>query len=451
MLVDAGVAVSYISNVLFLTSSTATGRQDDGAETRQKTAAIERPEGIGHEANRSASFKASSGLALPALRLFYVLDFTEVYGLFTARSGLEEEAMRYIQRQKTAAAQPATHDNSSVRDVIAESDAIISGTTIPSEESVIEILKKSQAIVDAVQSVEAAEVQTDTKPKKDAISSLLNLDDEEEAGAVRKTSQTQKKEPPISTSATAISNKLNELLQDPKVFISPEILKLYTSIQCQLKKADYIPTIFTLYANKPSPRSSGGTITYSPSNPKSPQNAIPPTIANDALEVAMEQRNLSLALAIIDTAFCTPAFYRSKIIRQASFPFLGVVATPPAAWAIASYLSTLQNTMDVSTARGIAFSAILAYVTFTASVGLVAAATSNDHMRRVVWIPGTALRSRWLREEERQALDRVAQTWGFSDPLMRGEEVGEEWESLREFIGMRGMILDKTDHMEGME
>lgn len=95
------VQVSYISNVLFLTSSTATGRQDDGAETRQKTAAIERPESIGHEANRSASFKASSGLALPALRLFYVLDFTEVYGLFTARSGLEEEAMRYIQRQKT--------------------------------------------------------------------------------------------------------------------------------------------------------------------------------------------------------------------------------------------------------------------------------------------------------------------------------------------------------------
>jgi hypothetical protein len=34
---------------------------------------------------------------------------------------------------------------------------------------------------------------------------------------------------------------------------------------------------------------------------------------------------------------------------------------------------------------------------------------------------------------------------------MRGEEVGEEWESLREFIGMRGMILDKTELMEGME
>ncbi|EGD99830.1 hypothetical protein TESG_07168 [Trichophyton tonsurans CBS 112818] len=411
--------------------------------------------------------QTSSGLALPALRLSTssisrrfpafapraVVSRKKPCDIFNGRRpSLGRNELRYRYSSTVAAAQPSTHDNSAVRDVIAESDAIISGTTIPPEESIIKILKQSQAIVDAVQSVEAAEVRTDTKLKKDAISSLLNLDDEEEAVAVRKVvSRTPKKDPPISTSATAISNKLNELLQDPKVFISPEILKLYTSIQCQLKKADYIPTIFTLYANKPSPRSSGGTITYSPSNPKSPQNAIPPTIANDALEVAMEQRNLSLALAIIDTAFCTPAFYRSKIIRQASFPLLGVVATPPAAWAIASYLSTLQTTMDVSTARGIAFSAILAYVTFTASVGLVAAATSNDHMRRVVWIPGTALRSRWLREEERQALDRVAQTWGFSDPLMRGEEVGEEWESLREFIGMRGMILDKTDHMEGME
>ncbi|KAM5471721.1 hypothetical protein MauCBS54593_003125 [Microsporum audouinii] len=365
------------------------------------------------------------------------------------RNALRRNEFTYRYSSTVAAAQLDTHDDSAVREIISESNSIISGTTIPPEESVVKILKQSQAIIEAVQSVETAEVQPDTKPKKDAISSLLNLDEEEATAAQKKPARAQKKDPSIATSA--ISNMLNDLLQDPKVFISPEILRLYTSIQCQLKKADYIPTIFTLYANKPSPRSSGGKITYSPANPKSPQNAIPPTVANDALEVAMEQRNLPLALAIIDSAYCTPAFYRSKIIRQASFPLLGLLATPPAAWAIASYISTLQNTMDPSTARGIAFSAILAYVTFTSSVGVVAAATSNDHMRRVVWIPGTALRSRWLREEEREALDRIAQTWGFKDPLMRGEEVGEEWEALREFIGMRGMILDKTDHMEGME
>jgi hypothetical protein len=41
--------------------------------------------------------------------------------------------------------------------------------------------------------------------------------------------------------------------------------------------------------------------------------------------------------------------------------------------------------------------------------------------------------------------------WGFKDVLRRGEEEGEEWENLREFIGMRGMILDKTELMEGMQ
>jgi hypothetical protein len=72
-------------------------------------------------------------------------------------------------------------------------------------------------------------------------------------------------------------------------------------------------------------------------------------------------------------------------------------------------------------------------------------------MERVVWQSGVPLRHRWLREEERAALDRVAVAWGFKDIYMRGEEEGEEWDSLREFIGMRGMILDKTDLMPGMQ
>ncbi|KAF3480207.1 uncharacterized protein GIQ15_05554 [Arthroderma uncinatum] len=377
--------------------------------------------------NRNSLYTTSRAAALPSLRR-------------------NEVAYRYS--STVAKSQRASHSDYGVREIISHSDSIISGTSIPSEESVINILKRSQAVVDAAQTDAAlSEARSDVKPKKkDAISSLLELDDE---GERTQAPQSQKEDPSIATSA--LSDMLNNLLQDPKVFISPEILRLYTSIQCQLKKADHIPTIFTLYANKPSPRSSGDTISYHPANPKSPKNAIPSTIADQALEVAMEQLNLPLALAIIDSAYCTPAFYRSKILRKASLPVAGMLATPPAAWAISTYLSTLQNTMDPSTARGISFAAILAYVTFTSAVGVVAAVTANDHMRRVVWIPGTALRHRWLREEERQALDRVAQTWGFKDPLMRGEEVGEEWEAIREFIGMRGMILDKTDHMEGME
>jgi hypothetical protein len=107
--------------------------------------------------------------------------------------------------------------------------------------------------------------------------------------------------------------------------------------------------------------------------------------------------------------------------------------------------------MDVGPATWIAFSAIMAYVVFTSTMGVVALTTANDHMNRVVWIPGRPLRQRWLREEERAALDRVAAAWGFKDPLMRGQEEGEDWETLREILGMRGMILDKSDLMEGME
>ncbi|KAI5301299.1 hypothetical protein KEM56_001835 [Ascosphaera pollenicola] len=72
-------------------------------------------------------------------------------------------------------------------------------------------------------------------------------------------------------------------------------------------------------------------------------------------------------------------------------------------------------------------------------------------MNRVVWMPGTPLRERWLREKERAALDRIASAWGFKDVTRRGEEEGEDWEALREIIGLRGMVLDKTDLMDGME
>ncbi|KAK2880079.1 hypothetical protein FQN49_000593 [Arthroderma sp. PD_2] len=371
---------------------------------------------------------------------------------YSSRTALRRNELTY-RYALTAASVRYAHSNPSLRDVIRMSKTIMTGKKIPSEEKIVEIIKLSQQIAEAAQSYKEAEAPFVTKPKrKSEISSFLQLDteaEEAEEEVPEPRGPPPREDPCLIT--RALSDVLNELLRDPKVFISPEILRRYTSIQCQFKTVEHIPAIFDLYANKPSPRSNGGEITYRPSNPKSAQNAIPSTIANEALEVAMEQRNLSLALAIIDKAFCTTAFYRSKIIKKATIPFAGVLATPPAAWVIASYLSTLQDSMDASLAKGIAFAGIMTYLTCTGTVGLVAAVTANDHMRRVVWIPGTPLRSRWLREEERLALDKIAQTWGFKDPLMRGEETGEEWDNLREFIGMRGMILDKTSHMEGME
>lgn len=170
-----------------------------------------------------------------------------------------------------------------------------------------------------------------------------------------------------------------------------------------------------------------------------------------AIDVAIEQRDLGLVLAIIDNSFCTPAFHRAKFFKRAAAP-LGVLATTPlGCYVAASWAASFQNTMEPGTATAIAFAATLAYVGGTSSVGVLAIVTANDHMERVVWMPGIPLRQRWLREEERAALDKVSIAWGFKDVYMRGEEEGEEWDTLREFIGMRGMILDKTDLMEGMQ
>ena len=72
-------------------------------------------------------------------------------------------------------------------------------------------------------------------------------------------------------------------------------------------------------------------------------------------------------------------------------------------------------------------------------------------MDRVTWARGVPLWERWVREEERAALDRVAGKWGFAARERRGEEEGEEWEVLREECGVRGMCLDRVELMEGME
>lgn len=102
-------------------------------------------------------------------------------------------------------------------------------------------------------------------------------------------------------------------------------------------------------------------------------------------------------------------------------------------------------------ATNVAFAGILAYVGFTATIGMVAVTTANDQMDRVTWATGMPLRERWLKEEERAALDRVAGAWGFKETWRRGEEEGREWEELREWIGRRGMVLDRVELMEGME
>lgn len=321
-------------------------------------------------------------------------------------------------------------------------------TSVPSERSVVQLLQRCQDIASILvrrEHDQPAETTQISENDDNAISPLLDLD---ETDAKKHTPPTRRTKVPFADSLSRIAN---DLLKDEKVFISPKALACYTKIHSLLKKADDFPEIFYLYAHKPVPEAKSSPIKYLKPKPKSVSNAVPAELANMALDVAIEQRNLPLVLGIIDNSFCAPAFHRAKIFKKASIPLGSLATLPVACYGIASWLSTMQHTMDPGMATGVAFVAVLTYAGVSTSFGMLALTTYNDQMERVVWLLGTPLRLRWLREEERAALDKVALAWGFKDVYMRGEEEGEEWENLREAIGMRGMILDKTDLMPGME
>ena len=251
--------------------------------------------------------------------------------------------------------------------------------------------------------------------------------------------------------ADTICDLIYTLVRDPKVFITLTILQVYTRVQCLLGRPEYLPQIFHMYANKPKPIEKSSPIQYKNSWPNTPQNAIPIDLSDAAIECAIQKKDMPLAIAIVDTTVATKAFRYNKLVKKGTLPLLGVSATPLIAYAGASWLSTYQNVWDEGMAVATTMAGATAYIGTLSIVGFVAITTWNDQMERVTWATGTGMTHRWLREEERACFDRIAQAWGFQERWRRGEEQGEEWDNLRELIGMRSMILDKTELMDGME
>ncbi|KAI1379603.1 hypothetical protein F4677DRAFT_337723 [Hypoxylon crocopeplum] len=248
-----------------------------------------------------------------------------------------------------------------------------------------------------------------------------------------------------------ISDTAYAVLAHPPVFVTPELLEKYVDVQARLVRPETLPQVFQMYASKPVPRETAGSISYSKQNPNKIANTIQPKVIEKALDTAIEARNLDAAVGIIENGYAAKAFIRNKLLRQCVLPVGTFAATPLAAYVLAMNLSDLQSSMDSATATNVAFAGILAYVGFTASIGVVALTTANDQMRRVTWAPGIPLRLRWIREEERAALDKIACAWGFREKWRQGEEEGEDWDALREYIGQKGMVLDRTELMEGMD
>lgn len=332
-----------------------------------------------------------------------------------------------------------------------EASAIRNSDRVPANETVVNLLQRCQQVAESFVSREHEQNGCPSTDENNAISSLLDLEEKTGSAVTARRANYATSPRPDQRLGDSVSRITTDLLKDKKVFISPEALASYTSTHSLLQRAEHFPEIFHLYANKPVPEENSSPAKFHKANPKSVNSAVPAEQANIALDIAVAQKNLPLVLAIIDNTFCAPAFHRAKIFKKAGVPIAGLAVAPAACYVVASWASTFQHTMDPNMATGIAFAATLAYVGGTSSMGILAITTANDQMERVVWLPGVPLRQRWLREEERAAMDRVAVAWGFKDPSIRGEEVGEEWESLREFIGMRGMVLDKSELMEGMQ
>lgn len=345
-------------------------------------------------------------------------------------------------------AQAAERDLSDLEQKI---NKILQKPALPSEESVWSSLQSCEAYAELItktQKPSSPPLQGDMSPA----STLLSLEERRPGTPPIPPIDADLGPPTRKKNASRISKMAYSILTNRKTFITPEMLASYVHIQSLLGFPKTIPQVFVLYASKPVPHPGSSPPRYSASNPNKASSAIPLVTAQAGLTAAIEARDLPVCFDIINTSVCATAFRRSKFVRRALLPIItGFGLVPVAAYTLASQMSTYQNTMDPEVATNMAFAGIMAYVGFTAIIGVVAITTANDQMDRITWATGTPLRERWLREEERALIDRVAGAWGFKELLKRGEEEGRDWETLREWVGLRGMMLDRVELMEGME
>ncbi|KAF7951520.1 hypothetical protein EAE96_006826 [Botrytis aclada] len=316
--------------------------------------------------------------------------------------------------------------------------------TVASEKAILDALHTCRLIATDVAGEPAK--SSDTKKDVTAAASLLSL-----ADRGSKKLRVQKLSRENQLLVDELSRALFSIVSHESVFISPEILEVYISAQSCLGKPETFPEVFHMYANKPVPIEGSKGKYFKNQNPNKVNNAIPVAVADQALQTAIDARELDVAMDIVDTAYAQKSFRRAKFIRKGLLPTTGLAVAPFGAYIVASQLAMFQDSMEPGMATNIAFAGILAYMGFTTTIGIVAVTTANDQMDRVTWAPGMPLRERWIREEERAAIDKVAGSWGFHEEWRRGEEEGKDWDRLRLWIGNKGMLLDAVELMEGME
>lgn len=323
-------------------------------------------------------------------------------------------------------------------------NALLSLDKVPSEAQIASALRSIGSL--AALLVEDAPTPKSEAKDGSAASALLSL-----KGSKTENTQPGKLSQAAQLALGEVPSLAFSILSHEPVFITPGILAIYIKILASVGKPESFPDVFDLYANKPVPLENSSPISYSKANPKKISSAVPELIADIALQSAIDNKNLDTAMGIVETVQSTPAYRRSKFFRQA-FPIIsGLTLLPVAGYSLARQLAPLQTAMDSTVATNVAFVGFLAYIGLTSTVGFVAITTANDQMDRITWAQGMPLRQRWIREDERAAVDKIAQAWGFKETWRRGEEEGADWAMLKEWTGNRGMWLDRVELMEGME
>ncbi|KAI1006824.1 hypothetical protein K3495_g1388 [Podosphaera aphanis] len=379
------------------------------------------------------AFATTTGLLRPKLHSFEIV--ADSLNLKDNRRNVSQNRLFASARDDFTNMKP----RSVIQQLKSECNILLSGDQVPTEKNTENFLTKCEATAKSL----TAEYQNSTSSKNEASSALLAFDKS-------RLEQIRNGSPQVQELIKCLSELVFSLVCNPNISISHKALHSYVVIQARLSRPETLPQVFRLFAHKS--LSSKNTLPkgLSKRRPNIFTNAIPIEVAQIALQSAIEAKKLVVALDIIETAYTTKAFKASKFVRKALLPTSISAIAPFALYSLASQFARWQTSMDPASATKIAFVGMLSYVGLTGTMALVSITTANDQMDRVTWAPGVPLLQRWIREEERAAIDLVACAWGFSDIRRRGEEEGEDWDLIKEWVSRRSMILDRVELMEGM-
>lgn len=325
---------------------------------------------------------------------------------------------------------------------------ILGSDRIPEDAVVRELFAQAQTLATTLQNIQFGDIQhSQSAPQAESKSSLLS---DLAESSQRNTSTSVITQNDRNNISQNLAKTLYTLSEDPKVYLSESLLTAYVTTITTLGLPQYLPKVFNLYATKAIPRPGSYPIKYSEPWSRAPKYAIPVKLVDMAIQSAVAAKDMPLCISIIDTTVATPQYKAAKFLRKALPPLVGASSIIPLSYAAAQSAAAAQVSWDPHMFFWMCMSGATAYLGTMGTLLFITVTTWNDHHRRVRWVPGTPFMKRWLGEEERALFDRIAMEWGYEDEGRWGEETGEEWEALREVLGLRYMEVDRSSLLPGM-